>query len=149
MRITIESIDTESMQKLGYMQVPSFLVKYRSSTCTSEARLVPAHSDVQQCLGQVYEVEVNQESVSDFSVVVGNTSREAIVAMSERTALRVTGVVTSIMQISEPPGEQMITVRAEDAFFTLSRADTGFAMLSVGDKISFVAHEVSLWDEEI
>jgi hypothetical protein len=147
MRITIERIDTSAMETRGYMQLPSFPVHFRSTTVSGNARFIPASSELQQCVGQSFDVEINQEAVTEFEVSKCGGVDEAVVALPEQAAFRVHGVVTSVIQLSEPEGEQVITVKAKEAFFTLTQADVRDTQLSTGEVVSFVVHEVSLWDE--
>ena len=147
MRITIETIDTASEQKLGHMQVPSFLVHFRSSVVNGQARFVPAERKYQRSANRVFDVEINQESVTGFRLVEREELREGVVSLPEPGAFRVRGVVSSVLPISETEGNVLVSVDAGGALFHLERADLCNSIPSEGDAVAFDVHEVSLWDE--
>jgi len=74
---------------------------------------------------------------------------ESVVALDESEAFQVFGIVTAVMPLSEPPGNVILSVASGEAIFTLDRCDLGETELYVGEKVAFVAHELSLWDEAI
>ncbi len=149
MRITIEAVNIGSVQPLGYMQLPSYLVRFISASIQGEARFVPSSDDVRSNIGQVLDVEISQEGVSAFKSVGNSSFTQAIVALAEAKAFQVQGVVASVIVLSEPPGTLLVTVSACGAIFMLSNSDLEGLSPSAGEAVSFVAHELSLWDEAI
>ena len=149
MRITVEAIDANSMRPLGYTPIPSFMVKFTSPIVRGEARFVPASGNACGCAGQFFDVEVNQDLVTALGVVTHGPSIESVTALPESGAFQVQGVVTSIVPLAEPAGAQVITVSADGALFTLGSEELGGMKLSLGERVTFTAHGLSLWDEAI
>ena len=137
------------MQSLGYTPMPSYAVTFTSHSVRGEARFVPASGDASDCVGQSFDVEINQERVTALTAVGHGTFAESIVALPERGAFRVHGVVTSVIPLAEPAGAEVITVAARGALFTLGGKELGGMRPSLGEMVAFTAHEVSLWDEAI
>ena len=150
MRITVESIDQRGERRLGCMQLPSFPVQFSSATFSGKARFVPAGSDWQRSIGQTFEVEINQENITNFEVLEASVLQEtSVTAQTQPGDFRVCGVVIAIVSIAEPDGEQIITVKAGDALFNLTRTELRIAHLSEGSAVAFTVHDMSLWDEAI
>jgi hypothetical protein len=149
MRITIKAIDEDSVQALGYTPTPSYAVEFTSTAINGQARFVPASGSANDCVGQVFDVEVNQERVSAFKMAEGKPFVEAVTSLPEKGSFHVQGVVVSVVPLSEPVGNEVASVSAGEALFMLTSEELGGAKLIVGERITFVAHELSLWDEAI
>lgn len=149
MYITIEAINTDAVQALGCMQVPSFRTRFSSSAIEGWARFVPANGDPDACVGKSFYVEIDHERVTDLKRVDYNTFNEGVVALDESEAFQVFGTVTAVMPLGEPSDNVILSVASGEAIFTLDRFDLGDTKLFVGDKVAFVVHELSLWDEAV
>lgn len=149
MRITIERIDVNTMKPLGYTQLPSFSATFSSSIVRGAARFVPASGNSRGCSGESFDVEIGQERVSGLKRVEHKSLSESVVALPEPGAFHICGTVASIVAIAEPPGNSVVTVMARGAVFTLSGEDLAETMLSLGERVAFTVHEMSLWDEAI
>jgi hypothetical protein len=148
MRITIEALDANSVQMLGYTPAPSYVVTFASSSFNGEARFVPASNDARSCIGQSFDVEVSQERVTELMAVTRDHP-ESVVALPKTCAFQVHGVVISIVPITEPAGTEIVTIEANGALFTLAGQDLDGMKLSLGKMVSFTAHDLSLWDEAL
>lgn len=149
MRITVETIDAGSMQLLGYTPMPSYVVVFAANAFRGQARFVPALEDANRCLGQVFDVEVNQERVTALQTIGALAFSASVHALSECCAFHVQGVVTHVAYLSEPAGVPLVVVSACGADFMLGRAELGDMKLSMDERVSFVAHGLSLWDEAL
>lgn len=149
MQITIDTLDTEAVQALGCMQLPSFRTRFSSLAFEGWARFVPANGDPGACVGKSFFVEIAQERVTDLQRVDDISFHEKVVALDESEAFHVFGTVTAVVQGGEPPDHVILSVASGDAIFTLDRGDLGDIKLCVGDKLAFIAHALSLWDEAI
>lgn len=149
MRITIESIATKAVQHIGYTRIPGYPVQFSSLDIKGGALFVPKTANVEGCVGQSFYVEIGQERVTNLERVAHEGNAEAVVALSEFGAFCVCGTVTSVVPLDEPEGNQVVTIAAGEAVFTLCQEDLGSVKLVQGEKVAFVAHEVSLWDEAI
>ncbi len=149
MRITVTSIDTGSQVRLGSMQMPSFAAHFESPNVSGSAWFVPASGQGSDYVGQTLDVEISQEAVTQFALEVDRSSAPCVEPASAPRTYRVVGVVTSVVPLEEPAGEAIFTVSVGDAAFTLERDDLGHARPAEGMKVSFLAHELSLWDEAI
>lgn len=148
MKITVESIDVSAMENLGFTQLPSFPVRFSSEVVNGVARFVPASGEVQRCAGESFDVEINQENVTHLKRIRSELV-ESVVALTEPGVFQVSGRVSSVVSLGEPEGSEVVTVSAGEATFTLSSEELGSMKLSLGEKVSFVAHALSLWDEAI
>lgn len=148
MQITITSIDARSPRQIGFTRMLSYPVEFSASTTSGTALFVPASGNPDGLIGQSLYVEVNQESVTDLHIVSGDPPDE-FAPLAERGSFRVCGVVSTVVPLGPPSGSAIITVVAGDAQVTLCQSDLGEARPSRGDKVTFTAHEVSLWDEAI
>jgi hypothetical protein len=148
MRITVESIDAKAMDRLGFTQIPSFPVRFSSAVVSGTARFVPASSEAQHCAGQSFDVEINQEKVTNLERI-SSESGESVVARTEPGVYQVSGRVSSVVPLGEPEGSEVVTVAAGEAMFTLSSEELGSMKLLLGERVSFVVHTLSLWDEAI
>jgi len=146
MRITVESIDPNAMVRLGFAQLPSFPVQFSSVTVCGTANFVPAIGDAQSCAGQVFDVEINQQKITNLERI-GAESGESVVACVELGCYKVAGRVTSVVRLDERGDDEIVTVTAGEATFTLSSGDVAGIALSLGQSVSFLAHSLSLWDE--
>jgi len=71
MIIFIDKIDSKLFLPLGYTNLPSFVVQFGSACFDGVARFVPASGLHLDCAGHEFGVEIGQESVTDFQIVVG------------------------------------------------------------------------------
>ena len=149
MRITIERIDMNGAKPIGNMQIQSFPFEFTSGVVDGQARFVPVGSEVQRCASQSYHVEINQEWVTDFKLVKTFDFRPAVFPESEPGTYRAYGVATTVLPLASSEANEVVTVAVLDACFTLTQAEFGSTKLSVGDAVSFLPHEVSLWNEAI
>lgn len=147
--ITIESIDTSAMKPLGLTQLPSYPVRFSSATVSGAARFVPFGDDASEYLGRTLCVELATERVTGFERIAPRNGEGFIVALDEQFAFKVVGQVGSVRCVAEPPGNVVITVAAGTATFLLSSEDFPDTSLEEGDNVTFLVHELSLWDEEI
>ena len=136
------------MHRLGYMQLPSFPIRFSSSVANGLALFVPASGEAQGCAGQTFDVEINQEKVSALERA-SLESVDSIVALPEPNAFKVSGRVISAVSMAEPVDNEIISVKAGEAIFTLSRNELGGVKLALGECVTFIAHTLSLWDEAI
>ena len=148
MYITIEAINTDAVRPLGCMQVPSFRTRFSSSAIEGWARF-PANGDTDGCVGKSFYVEIDHERITDLKRFDYNAFNEGVVALDEAEAFQVFGTVTAVMPPGEPSDSVILSVASGEAIFTLDRFDLGDTKLSVGERVAFVAHELSLWDEAI
>ena len=144
MRITIQRLDEKSMLPIGNMLIPSYLVHFESSFVNGQARFVPALFDFVGCIGQTFDVEVNQDSVSDFILSKHSQDQHTVVAQFESGSFLVRGLVSAAY-----PENDLIVVTANEVNFTLTNRDFGDIKPCIGDEVSFIAHGVSLWDVAI
>ena len=135
------------MQRMGCMQMPGFLVRFSSSVVCGQARFVPASGDAKGCIGQSCYVEIDQEKITNVHPATPG-SIEGVTALADAGAFLVVGTVVSIVPIQEPAGA-IVTVTAREARYTLSSDEFGNVVPSPGDRVTFVAHDLSLWDEAI
>lgn len=149
MRIIIDSLDLSDEKRIGFMSMPSYAASFSSKLVSGTARFVPASDTPMLCVGQVFDVEVSQEKISEFEVLQSSAISESVAMRPQANGFIVHGVVSSIESVSEPPGQQCIVVVAGEAGFFLSRTEIGNIDLSVGDAVRFIAHDVALWDEAI
>ena len=148
MRITIETIDSESPRGVGDTPVPGYPVLFRSSVTHGWAMFVPVDGEVTDLAGQSVSVEINQERISSFQVFGTSPRRDPLItALADRGHYQVQGVVSAIVPFIEPEGEQLVVVAAGDASFTFLRSETGCRALRTGEWVTFTAEDVSLWDE--
>lgn len=149
MRITIDSLDTSDEKRLGYTAMPSYAVSFRSALISGNARFVPASETPMLCVGEVVDVEISQERISEFEVFQSGATLESVVARSQVNGFIVHGVVSSVRSVNEPIGQQCIIVTAGEAQFFLSKTEIGGLNLPIGTAVCFVAHDVALWDVAI
>lgn len=148
MRITIETINPEAARELGEGPASGYPVRFRSPMVNGWATFVPVDGEVTGWAGQSVSVEVNQERISSLQIL-GASSRwdPQVKALDEHGYYQIRGVVAAIVPFSEPEGEQLVVVAAGDASFTFLRSETGCRLLRTGEWVTFVAEDVSLWDE--
>lgn len=149
MRITIDDLDVVDMKRVGFTELSSFPVAFRSSVISGYARFVPAADTPESCIGKVFDVEINQERISDFEVLKSTFTARSVSVCVEANRFAVYGIVSTIHSVSEPAGEQVIYISAGEALFAVTKTEIGGVTLSVGDVVRFVAHDVTLWDEAI
>jgi hypothetical protein len=146
MLVTIEHIEESTMQQIGCMKIPSFVVRFTSSVVSGFARFVPASGDANVCMGQTFYVEINQESVTDLQLIQ-LSAIESVTPLPAPGSFLVLGTVDSVVPLGE--AGPVVTVTARGATFTLATDELGSLIPSLGEQLSFVAHGLSLWDEAI
>jgi hypothetical protein len=149
MRITIDGLDLNDEKRIGFTLMPSYAASFSSKLLSGTARFVPASDTPMLCVGEVFDVEISQEEISEFEVLRTSAISESVAMRPQANGFIVHGVVSSIEPVSEPPGQQCVVVVAGEAGFFLSRTEIGDIDLSVGDAVRFIAHDVALWDEAI
>jgi hypothetical protein len=148
MRITIEKIDPEAPRDIGESPTCGYPVMFRSSMAQGWATFIPVDGEVAGWAGQSVSVEINQERVSSLQILGASPRRDPqVTALDERGHYEVCGVVAAIVPFIEPEGEQLVVVAAGDASFTFLRTEIGCRLLRTGEWVTFVAEDVSLWDE--
>jgi hypothetical protein len=147
MLITIESIDESSMQPIGCMKIPGFIVRFTSPAVSGFARFVPSSGTAKGCIDQSFYVEINQENTTDVQLLPLKAI-ESITPLPAPGSFLVLGTVTALVPLGGLDG-QLVTVAARDATFTLESKELGDIQPMLGEQITFVAHDLSLWDEAI
>ena len=148
MEIFIHKIDCASGLAIGFAKLPSFLVNFSSSSFSGVARLVPASDRPEDCEGHVFDVEIGQESISEFCVTKP-TKTTSIEALGTAGSYRVHGTVSFHITTSQPIANPSSIITAGDAIFSLSLNDMGGVRLDVGTSVSFIVHDLSFWDEAL
>jgi hypothetical protein len=148
MKIFIDKIDRASVLAIGFAKLPSFLVHFSSTSFSGSARLVPGSGRLEDCEGHEFEVEIGQESVSEFCVTKP-TKTTSVEALGTAGSFRVHGIVSYVLTTTEPIFNAFSDVTAGDAIFSLSLNDTGGLRLDVGTSVTFIVHGLSFWDEAI
>ncbi|NHZ61520.1 hypothetical protein [Massilia genomosp. 1] len=146
MNVTIEEIDSASMRPIGSSPQPSFVVHFRSAAFSGIARLVPALERAEDCLGQEFNVEICQGSVTQFGVL-DQPALNAVEAQDTPGSFKVTGIVES--QSADPGAQRYGFITAGEACFCLSEAEMGGLWPEPESIVSFIAHDVTLWDEAL
>jgi hypothetical protein len=149
MRIIVTSIEAGPQVRLGTTQLPAFPAHFKSEGFAGSAWFVPASGQGADYIGQTLDVEISQEAVSQFALEDDREDEVGVEPASTSRTYKVVGLVTSIVPLEEPPGEAIFTVSIGDAEFTLARSELGHVLPAKGSKVSFIAHDLSLWDEAI
>jgi hypothetical protein len=144
-KITIDEIDSASMRPIGHAGKPSFVAVFRSAAFGGTARLVPVLEHPEDCLGQECIVEITQGSVTEFAVL-DLPELKAVEALETPGSFKVSGAVESLSGKAEAQGYAFIT--AGEACFCLSADEMGGLWPEPGSAVSFIAHDVTLWDDE-
>ncbi|HEX8172535.1 MAG TPA: hypothetical protein VF824_18515 [Thermoanaerobaculia bacterium] len=131
MRITIESVDGER-------------VTFASALVRGMARFHAASDG--EIVGRTFDVELDHERVSELARCEDAPS---VVALPETGAFRVCGEVVSIVPLSDEEDDAVIAVAAGNATFDLVPEDLRGMRLALGDRVTFVVHGLSLWDENL
>ncbi len=148
MKIIIEKIDGESVLPIGFAKLPSFLVNFRSSSFSGIARFVPASGRPENCEGCEFEVEIAQDSITEFCIIEGIVT-PSVEIMDATGSFKVCGVISSVMALTDPIGGQFTFVAVNDALFTLTNNDMSNLRPDVGTSVAFIVHDMSFWDEAI
>ena len=98
--------------------------------------------------GSEFDVEIAQESVSEFrlSEKSGNVCVEPILPLGD---FKVRGIVRYLSLPSEPVGNQITYVQADEADFCLALKDIRDLRPAVGTTVEFIVHDLSMWDTAI
>lgn len=145
MIIFIDEVDSESFLPIGYTNLPSFFVKFKSACFDGVARFVPASGLPADCAGHEFGVEIAQDFVTDFKIVSGGEVLK-VEPLEKVGSFRVCGEVRGV---PKPTEGQTTTVVIGEAYFTLTLDDIGKIRPDVGDVVTFIVHDLSLWDETI
>lgn len=148
MKITIEDIDSASMRPIGHSQYPSFVARFRSVPFSGVARLVPAVDDPKDCVGLELGVEITQGSVTDFQVI-GLPAIVGADALETPASFKVCGILESQSPPSETGEGRYAFIAVGEASFCLSEEEMGGMWPEPESIVSFVAHDVTLWDEAL
>jgi hypothetical protein len=148
MKIFIDKIDSASILEIGFAKYPSFLIHFRASAFSGGARFVPASDRPEDCEGHEFEVEIAQESISEFCVTKP-TKTTSIEALGMAGSYRVHGTVSFYITTIESIANPSIKITAGEAIFILSLNDMGGVRLDVGTSVSFIVHDLSFWDEAL
>lgn len=148
MHIVIDSIDKESFELRGFTPQPSFRIRFTSSTFAGIARLVPFSGLADAKPGDEFDVEIAQESVSEFrlSEPSGIVGVEPLLMPGD---FKVRGIVRFVSPPSEPAGNWDIYVQVGGADFVLPLQNPAILRPDVGAEVEFVVHDLSLWDESL
>jgi hypothetical protein len=150
MRVTIESLSSDEPREFGFTPMQGYPVMFSAGTLRAHAWFVPADTDLSHVVGREYEVEVNQERVTALTPVgAGQDGSQGLAALPDFGSFRVHGRIESVLLANEHGGEPAAFVRAGDAYLALGSVELAGLELHAGDTITFVAHDVSLWDEAI
>ena len=147
MNIVIDAIES-TVKLIGFTKMPSYRVHFNSAIFEGIARFVPASGVPDQCKGSQFGVEIGQEYVTNFRIL-NIPNLEQIDSTGEDGCFHVRGVVHAVMDCSEPPGNCITYVAVGDAIFTLTLDDSGGVKPNEGTVVEFIAHDISLWDDEI
>lgn len=150
MRITIESLNYEAVRQFGFTPMAGYRVIFTAGPLRAGAWFVPATEDVSILVGQSFEVEVNQERISDLVLVPPSESASnTFSAMPEFACFQVRGQVASAHPRNKDGGDPIAFVSAGDAYITLGDDELAGLELKEGDTVAFLMHDVSLWDSAI
>lgn len=144
MRIVIDDIDSASMRPIGHAGQPSFAVSFRSAAFGGVASLVPAVERAEECVGQEFMVEITQGAVTHFGVLDA-PELSAVEAQDTPGSFRVVGTIES--QSGDRGAQGFSFIMAGEACFCLSEEEMGGLWPEPGSTVSFIAHDVTLWDE--
>lgn len=147
MNIVIDTIES-TVELIGFTKMPSFSVRFHSAGFEGIARFVPASGTSDQCKGSQFGVEICQEYVTDFRIL-DSFNLAKVDPTGEDGCFHVCGTIHAVMDCSEPAGSRITYVAVGDAIFTLTLADTGGLKPNEGSVVEFIAHDISLWDDEI
>lgn len=147
MKILVDKVYSDSAQPIGFAKLPSFQVHFQSDLFSGLARFVPASGECGGCEGGEFEVELDQDSVTDFRLREG--ADLSIEALAEPGAFGVIARVRDIVQSNDEAVGQYFHVANGDVVFTLSEDDIGASIPPVGALVSFTVKGLSLWDEAI
>lgn len=148
MHIVIHNIDNDSSALRGFSRMESYRVRFSSQTFSGTARLVPACDLAEIKPGADYEVEIAQESVTDFSVA-DISANIGVEPLSPPGDFRVRGTVRHVDFPSEPVGNRITYVQVCDAEFSLALQDIGDLRPEIGTAVEFTVRDVSMWDEAL
>ncbi|NHZ91459.1 hypothetical protein F2P45_20975 [Massilia sp. CCM 8733] len=148
MIITTEDIDSASMRPVGYAQLPSFVARFRSVPFSGVARLVPAYDNPRDCLDLELGVQITQGSVTDFRVI-GLPAIVGADALDIPGSFKVCGILESQSPPSETGEGRYAFIAVGEASFCLSEQEMGGMWPEPESIVSFVAHDVTLWDEAL
>ncbi|MEN9866574.1 MAG: hypothetical protein RL748_2164 [Pseudomonadota bacterium] len=147
MNIVIDTIESTA-KLIGFTNMPSFRVHFSSAVFKGIARFVPASGTSDQCKGSQFGVEICQEYVTDFRIL-DSPNLARIDSTGEDGCFHVCGAIHAVMDCSELAGNRITYAAVGDAIFTLTLADTCGLKPNEGTVVEFIAHDISLWDDEI
>jgi hypothetical protein len=149
MQVIVTQINPEHSILRGNMRVPSFLAQFDSAGFSGSAWFVPASGSSSDCLGQRLDVELSHERITQVSLEGGQGFETRVKPLPTPGTYHVAGTVSSVVPLEEPTGEAIVSVSAGDATFTLTIAELRGIKPALGTHLSFLVHDLSLWDEAL
>ena len=141
MIIEIESIDRSHAVRIGAIPILGYRGRFKSDLVSGAAILVPETGKEDRLVpASIISVETGQESVSDFKTVPSDID-SSMDALAEPGDYRVVGTVVF------NAGDQIFEIDVGDCPFTLDVEETAGVIPIVGERVSFVVHGLSLWDD--
>jgi hypothetical protein len=148
-QITVTDLEVESARLMGNIRALGYRVTFTSSLATGTATFVPAGTASADLEGTTCWVEINQETIENFTLLSSaNRYEPRLTALPESGDFEVVGKITSIVRGDGTESVAILTISVADASFTLTSDDVGSGYRE-GDFVTFIARDVSLWDEAI
>jgi hypothetical protein len=149
MQITVTDLDIASARPMGNMRAPGYRVHFTCSLVSGSALFVPACAASDKLKGETFDVEISQEAIEKFASVPPAVPHESrLTALARGGDFEVVGIITSIVRLGDALTTDILTITAADASFTLDSNEVGSSYRD-GEWVTFIAREVSLWDEAI
>ena len=149
MHITVTDLDIASARAMGNIKAPGYRIHFTCSLVTGSAVFVPGCAASDELKGQTFWVEVGQESIEEFVSVPPTAPHEPrLTALPRDGDFEVVGMITSIVRVGDPATMDILTITVADASFTVESNDLGTGYRE-GEWVTFIARDVSLWDEAI
>lgn len=143
MIIEILQIDRRDVVPVAGGRALGYRGQFRSSLISGSAVLVPYTKGEQALLaGNCISVETSQESVSEFRFVSPELN-PCIRAIDPPGDYAVVGTI--ILNT----GDYCFDIEVEELTFALDDEDTNGRVPEIGQRVAFVVHGLSLWDENI
>jgi hypothetical protein len=149
MQITIKDLDIASARPMRNIKAPGYRVHFTCSLATGSGVFVPACAASDRLKDVTFEVEIAQEAIEKFALLPATTPKEPrLTALTRGGDFEVVGTITSIVRVGDVSTMDILTISAGEASFTLDSNDVG-STCQVGEWVTFIARDVSLWDEAI
>ncbi|MFZ2990444.1 hypothetical protein [Ideonella sp.] len=149
MQVIVTQINPEQPIYRGHLRMPSFLAQFDSAGFSGSAWFVPATGNSSGYLGQRLDVELSHDRVTQVLLEDGQGFKSRVEPLPAPGAYRVSGTVSSMVPLRVPPGEAIVSVTAGDATFALTIAELAGIRPAPGIHLSFLVHDLSLWDEAL